>query len=137
MPRNLKNPVLKAKRQSIAEFLAASVPDLADEATDALNDLVHATTETGKAGELVIKIKMKPIGGKAGQMEIDADVKTKLPAPTRGKTLLFATPDNNLQRTDPRQQTLDGVRDVAAESAAQKELRQTPSATVTPLRNVG
>lgn len=133
----LKNPVLKAKRQSIAEFLAKSVPDLEEEATDALNDLVHATTETGKAGELIIKIKMKPVGGKAGQMEIDADVKTKLPAPTRGKTLLFATPDNNLQRTDPRQQTLDGVRDVAAESEAQKALRQTPAATVTPLRNVG
>ena len=137
MPRNLKNPTLKANRQSIAEFLANNVPDVTEEATDALNDLVHATTETGKAGELVIKIKMKPIGGKAGQMELDVDVKTKLPEPTRGKTLLFATPDNNLQRTDPRQQTLDGVRTVADESAAQKEVRSAPVEAPTKLRSVG
>lgn len=134
MPRNLKNPTLKAKRQSIAEFLANSVPDFEEEATDALNDLVHATTETGKAGELVLKIKMKPIGGKAGQMEVDVDVKAKLPEPTRGKTLLFATPDNNLQRTDPRQQSLEGVRTVVEEAAA---IRNAPVSTTAPLRAVG
>ncbi len=136
MPRNLKNPTLKAKRQSIAEFLANSVPDFAEEATDALNDLVHATTETGKAGELVIKIKMKPIGGKAGQMELDVDVKAKLPEPTRGKTLLFATPDNNLQRTDPRQQSLDGIRTVVDESEAQKGVRSAPQEPAAKLRSV-
>ncbi|GEM_PF-722977 len=117
----LINPTLQAKRQSVVDFLKNAVPSVAEEATDALNDLVHATTETGKAGELVIKIKMRPIGGKAGQMELEADVKTKLPQPTRGKTILFATPDNNLQRTDPRQQTLEGVRDVSQESIAQQQ----------------
>ncbi len=117
----LINPTLQAKRQSVVDFLENAVPSVAEEATDALNDLVHATTETGKAGELVIKIKMRPIGGKAGQMELEADVKVKLPQPARGKTILFATPDNNLQRTDPRQQTLEGVRDVNQESVAQQK----------------
>ncbi|ABM32331.1 hypothetical protein C8E08_3948 [Paracidovorax citrulli] len=116
----LINPTLQAKRQSVVDFLAHAVPSVAEEATDGLNDLVHATTETGKGGEMTIKIKMRPIGGKAGQMEIEAEVKTKLPQPTRGKTILFATADNNLQRTDPRQQTLDGVRDVNQESVAQQ-----------------
>lgn len=124
----LINPTLKAKRQAFADFLANSAPFLGEEATEALNDLVHATTETGKAGSLTLTIKMKPIGGKAGQMELDTDVKTKLPAPTKGRTILFTTPDNNLQRSDPRQQTLDGVRDVLQESIAQKELRQTAAA---------
>lgn len=121
----LINPTLKAKRQAFSDFLENSAPFLGEEATEALNDLVHATTETGKAGSITLTIKMKPIGGKAGQMELDTDVKTKLPTPTRGKTILFTTPDNNLQRSDPRQQTLEGVRDVAQESAAQQqELRQ-------------
>lgn len=95
MSRKLKNPTLKNNRKSFAAFLA-TIPDIAEEATDALNDLVHATTETGKTGSLTITIKMKPVGGKAGQMELDTDVKTKLPEPSRGKVLLFATPDNNL-----------------------------------------
>lgn len=124
----LINPTLKAKRQAFSDFLENSAPFLGEEATEALNDLVHATTETGKAGSITLTIKMKPIGGKAGQMELDTDVKAKLPTPTKGRTILFTTPDNNLQRTDPRQQTLDGVRDVAQESTAQQELRQAPAA---------
>ena len=134
----LINPTLKAKRQAFADFLANSAPFLGEEATEALNDLVHATTETGKAGSLTLTIKMKPIGGKAGQMELDTDVKAKLPAPTKGKTILFTTPDNNLQRSDPRQQTLEGVRDANQESTAQQqELRQAPAAAAAPLRAVG
>lgn len=133
------NPTLKAKRQAFADFLANSAPFLGEEATEALNDLVHATTETGKTGELVLKIKMKPIGGKAGQMELDTEVKTKLPSPTRGKTILFTTPDNNLSRQDPRQQSLEGVRDVAQESTAQQEALRQPeqaAAGAAPLRVV-
>ena len=136
----LINPTLKASRQEFADFLSNSVPFLGEEATEALNDLVHATSETGKTGELNLKIKMKPIGGKAGQMELETDVKLKLPQPTRGKTILFSTPDNNLSRQDPRQQTLDGVRDVSQESTAQqqKELRQPEQRTAAaPLRAVG
>ena len=134
----LKNPTLKAKRKSFADFLKA-LPDLGEEATDALNDLVHAVTETGKAGQITLSIKMKPIGGKAGQIELDTDVKTKLPQPTRGKALLFATPDNNLQRENPRQQTLDGVRTVVEESEDQRgELRSVQEAGTDPgLRVVG
>ena len=134
----LINPTLKAKRQAFSDFLENSAPFLGEEATEALNDLVHATTETGKAGSITLTIKMKPIGGKTGQMELDTDVKVKLPTPTKGRTILFTTPDNNLQRTDPRQQTLDGVRDVAQESTAQQELRQAPAADQpTGLRVVG
>lgn len=135
----LINPTLKAKRQAFADFLANSAPFLGEEATEALNDLVHATTETGKAGSLTLTIKMKPIGGKAGQMELETDVKAKLPQPTKGKTILFTTVDNNLSRQDPRQQTLEGVRDVSQESTAQQqELRQpAPAAAPAPLRAVG
>ena len=140
MSSKLINPTLKAKRQAFSDFLSNSAPFLGEEATVALNDLEHATTETGKAGTLTLTIKMKPIGGKAGQMELETDVKAKLPTPTKGKTILFTTPDNNLQRQDPRQQTLEGVRDASQESMAQQqELRQAPvtDKSATPLRAVG
>lgn len=136
MSSKIINPTKKEKRQPFPTFIE-QVPGLSEEATDALNDLVHASTETGKAGEVVIRIKMKPIGGKAGQMELETDVKSKLPQAPRGKTILFATPDNNLSRQDPRQATLDGVRDVSAESIAQQSgAKVPPTAEVKPLRAV-
>lgn len=136
MAQKLINPTKKVDRKSFADFLAA-LPDLSDELADALNDMVHASTETGKVSELTLKIKLKPQGGSAGQVELDSDVKTKLPQPVRGKTLMFATPNNNLQRENPRQQTLDGLRTADQEATAQTELRKAPEeAPATPLRAV-
>lgn len=115
MPDVLKSPTPQAKRQSFQELLEAlDYGALAEEATYELNELVHACTETGKVGEIVLAIKIKPVG--AGQVELANELKVKKPKPVRGKTLMFATPDNNLQRENPRQQTLDGVRTVAEES---------------------
>lgn len=136
MAHKFINPTKKADRKSFTDLLAA-LPDLKDELTDALNDMVHASTETGKASELTLKIKLKPMAGNSGQVEMDADVKAKLPQPNRGKTILFATPQNNLQRENPKQQTLEGLRTADQEASTQTELRQTPQeATVTPLRAV-
>ena len=128
MSTKLKNPALKANRKPFTDFFKQlDFGNLEAEATDALNDMVHACTETGKTGELTIKVKLKPIGGKAGQVELDADVKVKLPQPARGKTLMFATPDNNLQRENPRQQSLEGLRTADQEAEAQTaELRRAP-----------
>ncbi|WP_295978770.1 hypothetical protein [uncultured Variovorax sp.] len=115
MPEVLKSPTPQAKRQSFQELLEAlDYGALAEEATYELNELVHACTETGKVGEIVLAIKIKPVG--AGQVELANELKVKKPKPVRGKTLMFATPDNNLQRENPRQQTLEGVRTVAEES---------------------
>lgn len=124
----LKNPTLKAKRAPFNKLLDA-IPGLGEELTDATNDLVHACTETGKTGEVLLRIKVKPLTGKSGQIELDTEVKAKLPTPTRGKTLMFATPDNNLQRENPRQQTLDGLKTADQEAESQSaELRSAPSA---------
>ncbi|WP_103018140.1 hypothetical protein [Alicycliphilus denitrificans] len=136
MAQKLINPTKKVDRKSFADFLAAQ-PDLADELADALSDMVHASTETGKVSELTLKVKLKPLGGTSGQVELDTDVKAKLPQPARGKTLMFATPSNNLQRENPKQQTLDGLRTADQEASAQTELRQAPKdSNVEPLRAV-
>ncbi|WP_407715761.1 hypothetical protein ACJJWD_09400 [Comamonas testosteroni] len=99
---------------------------------------MHASTETGKLSELTLKIKLKPLPGTSGQVELDTDVKSKLPQPTRGKTLMFTTPNNNLQRENPKQQTLEGLRTADDEAKAQTALREAPKDTseAAPLRAV-
>lgn len=116
----LKSPTPSAKRKSFAETLALlGYGDFEQEATDELNELVHAVTETGKSGSLKLELKLKPVG-KGSQIEISNELKLTKPKPVREVQILFATADNNLQREDPRQKTLDGVRTVADE---QKTLR--------------
>ena len=135
----IKNPTLKAKRKPFTEFFKQlDFGNLEGEATDALSDMVHACTETGKAGKLTITVNLKPIGGKAGQVELAAEVSVKLPKPARGSTLMFATEDNNLQRENPKQQTLDGLRSADQEAEDQTLRNAAIAETVdAPLRVVG
>ncbi|MBP6564341.1 MAG: hypothetical protein KA200_01885 [Burkholderiales bacterium] len=81
---------------------------LSDELTKELQRLVLACADTGRKGTLTLKLSIKP--GKAGQLEIGDDVSVRLPQPERSVSLLFATPEGNLQREDPRQLSLEGVR---------------------------
>lgn len=94
--------------------------ELVDELADALNELTTACTDTGKVGTLTMTIKLKP--GNAGQIEVVDEVKLKLPAPTKGSTLMFATPEGNLQRTDPRQMSIEGLRQVDKGTGEIKEV---------------
>lgn len=109
------------RRQPFSELLdSIDFGSLSDEATHELNELVHACTETGKGGELTLVLKLKPLA-KGGQVEIVPDIKVKKPKMPRGVTIMFATPENNLQREDPRQRTLDGVR--SADEEAERRIR--------------
>lgn len=83
---------------------------LSDELTEALGKLTQKCAETGRAGELQLVLKLKP--GKAGQIEITDDIKVKQPKEERGTSLMFCTPEGNLQREDPRQMSLDGLKSV-------------------------
>lgn len=83
---------------------------LSDELTDKLRDLVATVAFTGKAGSLTLTLALKP--GKGGQIEVFDDIKLKEPKPEKGSSLMFATPENNLQREDPRQLQLPGLRTV-------------------------
>lgn len=96
---------------------------LGDELTDALRDLTNTCATTGKAGELKLVIKLKP--GKGGQIEVVDDFSVKAPKPEKGTTLMFATPENFLQREDPRQLQLEGLRTVDQETG---EIRRVPVA---------
>lgn len=89
-----------------------------DDLTTKLGEVVTAVLETRKAGELGIKLSIKPNGD--GSVRVIADVKQKVPEPPRGETLFFATSSGSLVRNDPRQTELQ-LREIAAETKPLKE----------------
>lgn len=93
---------------------------LHDELTDALNKLTDDVTRTGKVGALTLSIKLKPTNN-SGQIEVIDDLKVTTPKESKGTTIMFATPENNLTREDPKQLSIDGLRSVDMETG---ELRR-------------
>lgn len=85
-----------------------------EELSDKLNELVAAVQSTGKKGKLVLTVEVEPVKGTGGQVVVSDDVVCKKPELTRGATIFFATPENNLSRRDPRQADLPGLRTVEA-----------------------
>ena len=75
----------------------------AEELSDAVAELLQAVQDTGKQGYLTLKLTVKPESITAGQISIKPDITLKAPQLPRDKALMFLTPENNLQREDPRQ----------------------------------
>jgi hypothetical protein len=92
--------------------------ELHDELTDAMNELVRKVDTTQKSGKIVLTLTMK--AGKGGQLEIADDLKVTLPKVEKATSILFATPEGNLQRQDPRQKTFEGIRSVEQEMEQRK-----------------
>jgi hypothetical protein len=77
------------------------------ELSDALEKVVAAVRAAGKSGSITLTISVKPASkGSTNVLMVESQVKSKLPAPDRGMTVFYATEDNKLVRSDPRQQTL-------------------------------
>lgn len=93
---------------------------LNDDLTKALNELVEKCAATGKVGDLKLTIKLKP--GKGGQIEVFDDIKLNAPKEERGSSIMFATPEGNLQREDPRQLQIEGLRSVDMETGELKRV---------------
>lgn len=101
---------------------------LADELTKQLQELTSKCADSGRSGSLTLTIALKP--GKGGQMEVFDDLKVKLPKEERGSSIMFATPDGNLQREDPRQRSLE-LKSVDKETG---EIRMTETTPIAALR---
>jgi hypothetical protein len=90
-----------------------------------LTDLVMGVRETGRAGELLVRIKIAPASkGNVDTLLVTDDIRVKRPRPEVGSTIFFATTANTLQRNDPRQPELSGLREVVAMPSAPKEKAQ-------------
>lgn len=98
----------------------------ADEATAALKTCIDEAERTGKATEMIFKLKIKPVAKAQGRYDVMADISTKLPPKQREAAVMFVGPDGDLTNRDPRQPDLPGLR--AVESAA-----PLPTVRVTPM----
>ena len=102
--------------------LLSSLEDgqLHSELSEAITEVVaaiqdHARDIGGKPkGSINLKIDFKM---DSGMIEIISDLKVSKPKPVRSKTMLWATPDNNLTARNPKQHELP-LRDVTASSSA-------------------
>jgi hypothetical protein len=81
--------------------------DCLSELSEMLGELVGRVRETGKAGELILKLKVKPASrGNIGAVVIEDKPDVKMPPVERAQSLFFATESNTLQRNDPNQSEL-------------------------------
>lgn len=99
--------------------------NFAAEAGDALAQLVTAVSTQNKAGKMTIEINVKPAGKKNAALIVTPKFTVRAPADAPDETLLFPTPEGNLETSDPNQVEMD-LRVIKA-----------PSATETPLKQVG
>lgn len=85
-----------------------------DQATDRLAELVTAIQETGKKGELTIKITVKPQPKMDGRAVLaEGAVTAKIPTADPASSLFFVD-GASLVRNDPEQQQITGLQDVSA-----------------------
>lgn len=77
-----------------------------DLASQRLADLIVAVDETNKAGEITIKIKVKPQKGGGSEKTLAIDVKSKIPEIDLPEAIFFSDNEGNLHRTDPAQSEL-------------------------------
>lgn len=82
-----------------------------DDLTEALRDVTAAVRATGKAGKLTYTIAVKPASkGNVNTLMLDDAITVKKPVKETETTIFFSTDENVLQRNDPRQPELKGLR---------------------------
>lgn len=83
---------------------------LNDELARELQALTLQCEKTGKPGTLNLKLTLKP--GKGGQIEVFDDITANAPKDDKASSIMFATPDGQLSRENPRQMSIEGLRTV-------------------------
>lgn len=75
-----------------------------DDLDSAVAEVVAAVRATGKAGEITLKLKVRPPKKSSGNyLTVEDDVVTKIPKHDRADTIFFPLADNSLSRQDPSQ----------------------------------
>lgn len=94
--------------------------EVAEEATEHLVAALAASERLGKVSSVTVKLSFKP--SKKGQVEVYPQVTSSVPKEELGVSIMFMG-ENGLQRQDPRQKELEGLR------AVEREERAAPRAT--------
>lgn len=94
-----------------------------DDAADELAKAVKAVDDTGKAAKFTIELTIKPAAKGSGVYSVSDKIRLKLPELPAGETILFGTPEGNLQARDPRQAEIE-LKAVATDSVTPDALRK-------------
>jgi len=80
-----------------------------DELSDQLNELVEAVIATRKKGTITLTINVQPAtkAHDGSALLLSDEIKLVKPKFDRGASIFYATPENNLQREDPKQRKLN------------------------------
>lgn len=84
---------------------------LLDYAGQRFSSLIQAVADTGKAGNITLKVTVRP--STAGAMAVKPEVRVVMPKGLTAEALLWPTPEGNLVAEDPRQEKLE-LRPVSA-----------------------
>lgn len=68
---------------------------------EALHDLLARVIDTGKAGTLSFSVTVKPFEGDVTQIQVNDEIKLKLPEHDRKPSIFYPDGKGNLTRTDP------------------------------------
>ncbi|WP_426043676.1 hypothetical protein [Caulobacter sp. DWR3-1-2] len=77
-----------------------------EELTEQLAEVTAAVRATGKAGEITLKLKVKPMKGDSYQVALAAGVTSKSPRDDLPEGIFFLTEDGGLVRSDPNQKEM-------------------------------
>lgn len=82
--------------------------EAARELTEELQAVIAASVRSGKAAKLQLTITVEPTEtSDIVTLDISDGVKTTLPKPSRGSTLVYQRKDGSLTRMHPRQEELE------------------------------
>jgi len=76
------------------------------ECSDALQDLIRAVRDTGRAGKMTLTIDVKPASKGQDVVLVKDSIKLSLPEHEREEAIYFVDKDGNLSRENPNQQRL-------------------------------
>ena len=85
-----------------------------DELGRQLKEVIAAVMHTGKKGQVQLTIDINPDKNmeESNQVYVTDKVKITLPQPDRASSTFFITEDFGLSRNDPRQLSMEGLKDV-------------------------
>ena len=81
---------------------------------EGLHDLIAKVRDTGKGGSLTLTVKVKPLKDDIDVLIVTDEIKLNLPEHDRKASMFYPDEHGNLTRSDPRQLTFDGLREVPA-----------------------
>lgn len=84
---------------------SANYGQLKERVDKKLRELIEAIEQTGKGGEITLKVAIKPQRS-TGAVEVTGDVTIKKPEPPQRASLYFITPEYNLSRHDQQQRDM-------------------------------